>query len=273
VTASGQLTMRPETFSGSVSTGNENYPLSSVNRYGDKGANHLKLYTPVLGTTLPLHGATLALLQPVAGSSTTFTVASIHARATTLPLLRGQSALVGQGDADTWLATHLHPGTSVEISERIAPDNDLVQAVGGGPILLKDGAFYRDRRVPAPGAVNVYNPLTAVGISNDGRYALFVVCNGRRADSNRSRGFTYAEMADYLLAHNVYQAMIFDGGGSSELVAHLPGQNRVSVINAPSAGQERLVANGLFVYGSAPQAGEPPPLPEGYRQFWQRKLK
>lgn len=255
VTASGHLTMGRESFSGSVTSGGESYPLSSVNRYGDKGANHLRLYTPTLGTALPLHQATLVLLQPVAGSSTTFTVASMHTQATSLPLLRDQDALVGRGDAETWLISHLQPGASIEISEHLAPDDNLVQAVGGGPVLLKDGAPYHDPHVPAPNAVNVFNPLTAVGMSKDGRYALFVVCNGRGADVHHSRGFTYAGMASYLLAHDAYQAMIFDSGGSSELVARLPGQNNVSVINAPSAGQERLVADGLFVYSGPPQAG------------------
>ncbi len=261
VTSSGRLTMGRESFSGSVTAGSESYPLSSVNRYGDKGANHLRLYTPTLGTTLPLHGAALALLQPVAGSNTTFTVASIHTRATGLPLLRGQIALVGRGDAQTWLTTHLQAGASIEINEQIAPDDNLVQAVGGGPVVLKDGALYHDRHIPAPGEVDVSNPLTAVGISKDGRYALFVVCNGRRADTNHSQGFTYAEMADYLLAHDAYQAMIFDSGGSSELAARLPGQNGISVINTPSAGQERLVADGLFVYSGTPQAGMLTPGP------------
>lgn len=258
VTASGQLVMGPESFSGSVISGHETYALSSVNRYGDTGTNHLRLYTPTLGATLPLHGATLAILQPGASSTRTFTVASIRSAAATLPILQGQSALVGRGDAGVWLTAHLHAGDSVSISERVAPDDKLVQAVGGGPIVLKDGVLYHDPQVPAPHAVNARNPLTAIGISKDGKHALFVVCDGREAGSSQSRGFTYAEMANYLLSHSVYQAMIFDSGGSSELVARLPGQSSISVISTPSAGNERLVANGLFVYTTAsPSPGGP----------------
>jgi len=55
-------------------------------------------------------------------------------------------------------------------------------------------------------------------------------------------------MASYLLAHGTYQAMLFDSGGSSEMIARHAGQQTVSVINHPSDGHERQIANGLFVY-------------------------
>jgi hypothetical protein len=55
-------------------------------------------------------------------------------------------------------------------------------------------------------------------------------------------------MANVLLTYGVYQAMLFDSGGSSEIVARRSGQKTVSVINYPSDGHERPVANGLFVY-------------------------
>jgi len=42
--------------------------------------------------------------------------------------------------------------------------------------------------------------------------------------------------------------MLLDTGGSTEMVARLPKRNGVSVINWPSDGFERPVANGLFVY-------------------------
>jgi hypothetical protein len=43
---------------------------------------------------------------------------------------------------------------------------------------------------------------------------------------------------------------MFDSGGSSEMVARLPGDHSVSVINWPSGGYERPVANGLFIYSN-----------------------
>jgi hypothetical protein len=42
--------------------------------------------------------------------------------------------------------------------------------------------------------------------------------------------------------------MVFDGGGSTEMVARLPGHRSVSVLNVPSDGNQRPIPNGLFVY-------------------------
>jgi exopolysaccharide biosynthesis protein len=64
----------------------------------------------------------------------------------------------------------------------------------------------------------------------------------------RSIGVTHAQAASYLLAHGASAAMLFDSGGSSTIVARLYGQHYVSVVNWPSDGFERPVANGLFVY-------------------------
>jgi hypothetical protein len=75
------------------------------------------------------------------------------------------------------------------------------------------------------------------------------VIDGHESGPYKSRGVTQPEMANYLIAHGAYQAIMFDSGGSSEMVARLPGQ-QVSVINTPSDGHERPVANGLFVYST-----------------------
>src|SRR5262249_49322 len=124
----------------------------------------------------------------------------------------------------------------------IAPNSDLVQAIGGGPVLIKDGTIYEDTNPPAPASANTRNPLTAISISKDGTHAFFVVFDGRLSGPNQSRGLTHAEMARYLLAHGGYQAMLLDSGGSSEMVARHSGQQTVSVINHPSDGHERRIA-------------------------------
>lgn len=61
---------------------------------------------------------------------------------------------------------------------------------------------------------------------------------------------TYSQAASYLLTQGISDAMLFDTGGSSELVTRLPGHSTVSIINSPSGGYERPVANGLFVYAT-----------------------
>lgn len=255
VTRAGQITMAHESFSGMITAGNATHVLNSVNRYAGAQNNELTLITPALGDMVVAND-TVVLLQPVAGGNNTYTVQSVRTDLTTLmKLAEDTRALVGGGTAGMWLSATLHSGDTLAISQQILPDNDLVQAVGGGPILIKDGQFYNDPTPPNPGDTDAQNPLTAVGLTQDGKHAFFVVFDGHEAGATQGRGLTRPQMAGYLLAHGAYQAMMFDGGGSSEMVARLPGQEKVSMLNTPSDGSERPVANGLFVYSTEAQPG------------------
>jgi exopolysaccharide biosynthesis protein len=155
---------------------------------------------------------------------------------------------VTNAGAGTWLANHLHPKDKISVTEQISPDNNLLQAVGGGPVVLKHGVLYNDPHPPVPGDVAIRNPITAIGVSKDRTHAMLAVFDGRQMGPWKSVGMTYREAAIYMQAHGAYNAMLFDTGGSSELVTRLPGQKKVSIINTPSDGQERPIANGLFVY-------------------------
>lgn len=247
VTSSGRLTIRPEFFSGSIIDGKAHYPLHEINIYGDIRKGPI-LITPDLGARISVAGDTVAMLRPVSNTSDTFIVQSVRSGVTWLPALSGKDAIIAQGSAGQWLSSHLHPNDRLRVTERISPDDNLLQAIGGGPIVLKNGALYYDAHPPVPADVNVRNPLTAIGVSRDGTHALLAVFDGRRTGPWRSVGMTYSEAAIYMQAHGAYNAMLFDTGGSSELVTRLPGQKQVSILNSPSDGQERPVANGLFVY-------------------------
>lgn len=250
VTASGHITMGRETFSGYVSKGSLSHVLNSINHHGDTHNGQLVLFTPDLGKSLSGLNDTIVMLRPVKAALSVYAVQTIRSNATILPVLSDQDALVGSGEAGKWLASNLHPGDQITLSEHTVPDGDLVQAIGGGPVLIKNGAMYKDPNPPAPTEADKCNPLTAIGVSKDGMHIFLVAFDGRLSGPSRSRGLTRAEMASYLLAHGAYQAMLFDGGGSSDMVARRPGQSRVSVINHPSDGYERRVGNGLFVYTS-----------------------
>jgi exopolysaccharide biosynthesis protein len=248
VTASKHITMGEEKLSGSVINGNASHVLNSINHHGDTHNGQLTLFTPALGTALFRLKDTIVTLRPVTASANSYIVQAIQSNATTLPRLSNQDALVGSGESSTWLVHNLHPGNRISITEHIVPDSNLVQAIGGGPVLIKNGALYKDPNPPAPAEGNKQNPLTAIAVNKDETHAFFVVFDGRSSGPGRSRGLTRAQMASYLLAHGAYQAMLFDGGGSSEMVARSRGQQKVAVINHPSDCHERRVANGLFVY-------------------------
>ncbi|GHO76887.1 hypothetical protein KSD_46580 [Ktedonobacter sp. SOSP1-85] len=252
INSDGNMVIDHEQFGGTVSTGSVSHPLNAVNRYAIPRDGGMLLVTSRLGA-MSVSGYTVALLKPVDGSR--YIVTSLQTNMTTLNKLTGdQQALVGGGESGRWLQANIHQGETLDITQQLMPDSDLRYALGGGPQLVKDGQIPNASELGDSAAVN---PLTAVGISRDGRHAFFVVFDGREAGADHSHGLTRSQMAGYLLEHGAYQALLFDGGGSAEMVARLPGQDRVSVINTPSDGHERLVANSLLIYKTEQQASQP----------------
>jgi hypothetical protein len=141
------------------------------------------------------------------------------------------------------LLRRAQPGRTVIL--RVALRNwwdDVANAVGGGPLLVKDGEpvvragedFTRDQLFGR-------HPRTAVGQLADGRI-IFVTVDGR---SWFSIGLRISELAKQMARLGAVTAMAFDGGGSSTLA--FDGR----VFNRPSDGVERPVANALmlFYYG------------------------
>jgi len=116
---------------------------------------------------------------------------------------------------------------------------NIENAVGGFYQILADG-------VPAKGTLNKH-PRSAAGISEDGRYLILIVIDGRRLGS---AGATEMETAQILLSLGSWNAINFDGGGSSAL-AMRSADGRVRVVNTPIhngiPGQERAVAGCLGV--------------------------
>jgi len=68
---------------------------------------------------------------------------------------------------------------------------------------------------------------------------------------NFSIGLTRPELASYMQWLGAYQAIAFDSGGSATMVARLPGQPVPTVVNSPSDGRERPVANAFLVYSTS----------------------
>lgn len=85
-------------------------------------------------------------------------------------------------------------------------------------------------------------PRTAAGLSADGNTLILLVVDGR---SFRSRGATMSELAVLAKEAGAATAFNLDGGGSTTLVRRVEG--KVEVVNVPSDGEERPVANVLGV--------------------------
>ncbi|MEA2690203.1 MAG: hypothetical protein QOD51_2810, partial [Candidatus Eremiobacteraeota bacterium] len=122
-------------------------------------------------------------------------------------------------------------------------------AIGGGPLLLHNGAPVDDPASPNYADRDKRIPASAAARFADGTLALVVV-DGRHPAT--SIGVNRAELIALLRALGATDAMLFDSGGSATLVARVLGDAEPSVVNEPSDGAERAVADGLFVYSDAP---------------------
>jgi len=146
--------------------------------------------------------------------------------------LKGQ-LLVGRGGGAQQLAA-LRPGTPVDFVPYFAQKPRVL--ITGNRLLVVNGAVQvTDDRV--------MHPRTAIGIDEDTGNVLMVVVDGRQ---KLSRGYTMVEMANLMIQLGAEQALNLDGGGSSTMIGRRE-SGKTGVVNHPSDGVERRVANGLEV--------------------------
>jgi hypothetical protein len=124
------------------------------------------------------------------------------------------------------------------------------ELIAGNTFLVKDG------RVVAP-ANKVRHPRTAVGLNAQGTTLVILVVDGRKAGI--AQGMNYAELAEEMLRLGCDDALNLDGGGSSLLAIRDPAAGNYQIVNEPTDGRERPVANvlGVVVRGESGPSVEP----------------
>lgn len=124
-------------------------------------------------------------------------------------------------------------------SQTVAFDSTWMQGVvSGKPDLLRGGAVSSSQHTGS--LCTVRHPRTALGLSQDGKKLFLVVVDGR---TSASVGMTCGELATLMQGLGAHHAVNLDGGGSSAM--YVRGQG---VVNRPSDGSERVVANHLAVF-------------------------
>ncbi len=130
---------------------------------------------------------------------------------------------------------------------------DTLALVSGFPALVIEGAAMvcsdpeDSDCFPDRSDMRDRHPRTAMGITEDAQTLLLVVVDGRSSDSDGMYG---SELADLMGQLSAWQAFNLDGGGSSTFWTA-----EGSVLNEPSDGSARSVANHLGVF-SAPNTGD-----------------
>ncbi len=118
------------------------------------------------------------------------------------------------------------------------------QAVGGdyGALITKGEAITEDKN-GGWHAVGYADPRAAVGIKEDGT-VFMVVVDGR---SEKSKGLTLTELANYMKKQGCVSAINLDGGGSAQMGICDPETGEFRIANSPSDGQERPIANCIMI--------------------------
>lgn len=146
-------------------------------------------------------------------------------------------AIVASGAKGSELAYTFNVGDMVSVvSSAQNTYQDIQIAIGGGTVILRNGQL-----APLTHTIPGKSQRTAVGVTFDNKL-VFMVVDGR---ASAYAGMNESDVANFLKTQNVKDAMMFDGGGSSELIINKKITNLVKT--------ERQIVNGIAISNNAPK--------------------
>ncbi len=239
-------------ISGSISKSDgSTYAVSGINttRYTDYLVIFTHRYGSSTGTNewgkevvvTPIEtGATIAI-----GKTVKMKVVGTPGTSADIPT--GSYVLSGHGAAATFVSG-MADGDIIEVTMNATTANgkteDPIWAVGGCPVILKDGVVQETEDANIISHLPDKEPRTAVGYDATGTKVVMLVVDGR---SSISDGCRTKILADIMREVGCSNAMNFDGGGSTELY-----HQKLGIRNVPSGGVERSVTNALFAVATTP---------------------
>lgn len=175
-----------------------------------------------------------------------------------LEIPEGHYVLLGGSDTGTgaWLREHVALGDQLQVNLLTDPDwQQFETAIGGGPRIMLDGEFWQDcdpeekqptceefdERYRQTHYYDYSIPRSAIGYSEDGQRLIVIMVEGYEVAD--SQGMTQRELAALFSEFGGYQAMEFDGGGSSTLWM-APG----GTLNDFGPSGERPISNALLFF-------------------------
>jgi len=233
---------------GKVVQGNHKLPVDGFN-FRPPYKNYVALFTPFVGDSSPpdtLHHEVANLpLKLVSrnGNTMTFRIAgpvNDGSRAST----SSGGLLVAEGAMRDSLRAMVKRGGMIRVSMTLNPDHgNLRTVVGGWPRIVRNGRSVAEWSDIEEGTRKGFSvgrhPRTAGGISRDGNTLYLMTVDGRRESDG---GMSLVELAHFMIGLGAYDAMNFDGGGSTTMVVE------GKVVNHPSdATGERAVGSALVV--------------------------
>lgn len=221
--------------------------LDGINFREDSGS--LVLYTRFVGDSAPVDtlgrqfvSVPMRLISHH-GNTVVYRVDGEIQRGGSMRLAKG-GAFAGAGKSRDLIERIARYKGNIRVTTGLAPGRGNIRTVvGGWPRLIRDGkrtAEYADiLEGTFPRFSSGRHPRTAIGFNRDSTKLIALTVDGRRESDS---GMSLVELADAMLLLGAYQAMAFDGGGSTTMVVE------GSIVNRPSDKEgERPVGSALLV--------------------------
>jgi len=235
--------------------------IDGINR--TRSTNQVVLYTRTFGPTTQNKFKSTDLIctsdeLPIrVGRTTKLTITDVKLDAVDTPIPENGVVISGGGPAAHFLRANAKPGDVISVTFGIKSNcgqdwTRVMQAVGGGPWILKDGKEFIDLEAEGMGASfsTTRHPRTAVGTTADGKLIMATV-DGRQSIS---AGMSLPELSALMKRLGCVNAINLDGGGSTTMAI------RGIVANSISGSDERAVANGFLVFSETFKCAELPKL-------------
>jgi exopolysaccharide biosynthesis protein len=132
----------------------------------------------------------------------------------------------------------VHTNQTLTIETMQSPTAGDWEVISGNTLLVKDG-------VDVAPPMNMRHPRTVVGLDGAANKLIILLVDGRKPGI--AVGMSYEELAQEMLRLGCRQAVNLDGGGSSVMAVRDRATGKLKILNEPTDGRERSVANVLGI--------------------------
>lgn len=222
---------------------NTTFEINAINK--NRGSNSLNLYTYDFATTTQVNNQGYEILLKIKSEEKNISPGK-DIIAEVIEIREGKIGATLEKDLLVLSASgkyidslkNIDIGSEITITTNITDGLENAKVLlGGRQILLQNGEIINNND-------NSIAPRTAVGITEDKKLMFFTV-DGR--NPGFSEGVTFNELAGMMKNAGCIEAINLDGGGSTTMIAKIPGDLKHTVLNIPSDGGERSIANSFIL--------------------------
>lgn len=243
-------------FNMSMKVDGNNITINHLNRDRKVSTSGIYMYTNAYSSTVsssaPTPGTEVVLTTDATdlfkiNQTITATVEAVYTNTNNTAIGAGK-IVIGTPNANAAALSGLTVGKTITItvSEPANIFSQVDQAMGYNVHIVKNGAL-----TDVISNQDVH-PRTALGVKANGEVVLFQV-DGRQP--NWSLGVTYKQIGEHLMSLGCVEVINLDGGGSSSIIAKLPGDTITTHLNSPSDGVERANSNGIVFFSKLAATG------------------